>query len=88
MAIVTLIFAGLAGLALNIADPIVTGAYGKAAFDAVKRWRPDHGGTHQARRGATAGSRSRRVCHAELAQGRNYRSGLTFNFLCQAGMSP
>lgn len=30
-----LIFASLATLALNIADPIVTGAYGKAAFDAV-----------------------------------------------------
>jgi hypothetical protein len=30
-----LIFASLTTLALNIADPIVTGAYGKAAFDAV-----------------------------------------------------
>jgi len=30
-----LIFASLATLALNIADPIVAGAYGKAAFDAV-----------------------------------------------------
>jgi hypothetical protein len=30
-----LIFASLATLASNIADPIVTGAYGKAAFDAV-----------------------------------------------------
>ena len=30
-----LIFASLATLALNIADPLVTGAYGKAAFDAV-----------------------------------------------------
>ncbi|WP_407645445.1 hypothetical protein [Amycolatopsis alkalitolerans] len=30
-----LIFASLATLALNIADPVVTGAYGKAAFDAV-----------------------------------------------------
>jgi hypothetical protein len=30
-----LIFASLATLALNIADPIVTGDYGKAAFDAV-----------------------------------------------------
>jgi hypothetical protein len=30
-----LIFASLTTLALNIADPIVTGGYGKAAFDAV-----------------------------------------------------
>ncbi|HWF68271.1 MAG TPA: hypothetical protein VG187_01650 [Mycobacterium sp.] len=30
-----LIFASLATLALNIADPLVTGAYGKAAFDSV-----------------------------------------------------
>jgi hypothetical protein len=30
-----LIFASLTTLALNIADPLVTGAYGKAAFDAV-----------------------------------------------------
>jgi hypothetical protein len=30
-----LIFASIATLALNIADPLVTGAYGKAAFDAV-----------------------------------------------------
>jgi hypothetical protein len=30
-----LIFASLATLALNIADPLVTGTYGKAAFDAV-----------------------------------------------------
>jgi hypothetical protein len=30
-----LIFASLATFALNIADPLVTGAYGKAAFDAV-----------------------------------------------------
>jgi hypothetical protein len=30
-----LVFASLTTLALNIADPIVTGAYGKAAFDAV-----------------------------------------------------
>ena len=30
-----LIFASLTTLALNIADPIVTDAYGKAAFDAV-----------------------------------------------------
>ncbi len=30
-----LIFASLATLALNSADPIITGAYGKAAFDAV-----------------------------------------------------
>lgn len=30
-----LIFASLTALALNIAHPIVTGAYGKAAFDAV-----------------------------------------------------
>jgi hypothetical protein len=30
-----LIFASLATLALNVADPLVTGAYGKAAFDAV-----------------------------------------------------
>jgi hypothetical protein len=30
-----LIFASLATLALNIAEPLVTGAYGKAAFDAV-----------------------------------------------------
>jgi hypothetical protein len=30
-----LIFASLATLSLNIADPLVTGAYGKAAFDAV-----------------------------------------------------
>jgi hypothetical protein len=30
-----LIFASFTTLALNIADPIVTGAYGKAAFDAV-----------------------------------------------------
>jgi alkanesulfonate monooxygenase SsuD/methylene tetrahydromethanopterin reductase-like flavin-dependent oxidoreductase (luciferase family) len=30
-----LIFASLATLALNIADPVVTGAYGRAAFDAV-----------------------------------------------------
>jgi hypothetical protein len=30
-----LIFASLATLALNIADPIRTGQYGKAAFDAV-----------------------------------------------------
>jgi hypothetical protein len=30
-----LIFASAATLALNIADPIVTGQYGKAAFDAV-----------------------------------------------------
>ena len=30
-----LIFASTATLALNIADPLVTGAYGKAAFDAV-----------------------------------------------------
>jgi hypothetical protein len=34
---------------------------------------------HRAARGA--GGRS-------VGQGRNYRSGLTFNFLCQAGMSP
>lgn len=30
-----LIFASLATLALNVADPIVTGEYGRAAFDAV-----------------------------------------------------
>lgn len=30
-----LIFASLATLALNIADPLITGAYGKAAFDTV-----------------------------------------------------
>ncbi len=30
-----LIFASLTTLALNVADPLVTGAYGKAAFDAV-----------------------------------------------------
>src|SRR5215472_16099478 len=30
-----LIFASIATLALNIADPLITGAYGKAAFDAV-----------------------------------------------------
>jgi len=30
-----LIFASLVTLALNVADPIVTGAYGRAAFDAV-----------------------------------------------------
>lgn len=30
-----LIFASIATLALNIADPLVTGTYGKAAFDAV-----------------------------------------------------
>ena len=30
-----LIFASIATLALNIADPLATGAYGKAAFDAV-----------------------------------------------------
>lgn len=30
-----LIFATITTLALNVADPLVTGAYGKAAFDAV-----------------------------------------------------
>ena len=31
-----LIFASLVTLALNVADPLMTGEYGKAAFDAVE----------------------------------------------------